>query len=58
MEKESEGIFNIASGKGVKIEDFVRKLSPYPLKITTDDSKDYLVANIDKLKKELGLNNG
>ena len=58
MEKESEGIFNIASGKGVKIEDFVRKLSPHPLKITTDDSKDYLVANIDKLKKELGLNNG
>ena len=57
MEKQSTGIFNIASGKGIKIEDFVRNLSDCPLKITTNEAKDFLVANIDKLKNELGLNN-
>ena len=53
-QKRSVGIFNIASGKPTKIRDFVQSLSPVPLKITTNDEKDFLLADITKLKQELG----
>lgn len=54
MQKQSSGIFNIASGEPTKIRDFVQALTDKKLNIVTNDSKDYLVANVDKLKKELG----
>ncbi len=57
MNKQSEGIFNIASGKPVKIRDFVQRLAnPCPLKIITDDKHDTLIADISKLKTELEIN--
>ena len=51
--KKSTGIFNIASGKPIKIRDFVQNLSNKKLKIVTTEQKDYLVADISKLKQEL-----
>ena len=51
--KQSKGIFNIASGKGVKIRDFVQAQTDRPLNIKTEGKQDYLVADIRKLKEEL-----
>ncbi len=53
MHRRSKGIFNIASGKGSRIRDFVQSLTPVPLNIETNGEKDFLVANIEKLGREL-----
>lgn len=53
MNKKAIGTYNIASGKGVKIEDFVKKMTTKKIKIKPLGEPDYLVANIDKLKKIL-----
>lgn len=52
-QKQSIGTFNIASGKPTKIRDFVQSLSPVHLKITTNDKKDFLLADTTKLNQEL-----
>lgn len=53
MEIKAVGTFNIASGKGIKIRDFVQSLTDTKLKIKDMGGKDTLVANIDKLNKVL-----
>lgn len=53
MQKEAIGIYNIASGKGVKIKDFVQSMTDKKIKIKSIGEPDYLVANIDKLKNIL-----
>ena len=53
MEKHATGVFNIASGKGVKIRDFVQGLTDKKLKIKDMGGKDTLVADINKLEKIL-----
>ena len=57
MEKRLCGIFNIASGKGIKIRDFVQNLTDTKLNIETNNEKDFLIANTDKLKSALGEQN-
>lgn len=52
-QKQSTGIFNIASGIGVKIRDFVQAQTDRPLNIKTEGKQDYLVADVRKLKEEL-----
>jgi len=53
MEKRVTGIYNIASGKGVKIKDFIQKLTSKKLNIKEIGENDYLVADINKLNKVL-----
>ncbi len=53
MGKKTVGTFNIASGKGTKIRDFVQSLTEKKLRIKDMGGKDSLVANIGKLKKIL-----
>lgn len=53
MKIKAVGTFNIASGKGTKIKDFVQSLSEKELKIKDMGGKDTLVANIDNLNKIL-----
>ncbi len=56
MKMKAVGTFNIASGKGTKIRDFVQSLTDKKLKIKDMGGKDSLVANIDKLKEILNEN--
>ncbi|MFI3241454.1 MAG: SDR family oxidoreductase [Alphaproteobacteria bacterium] len=56
MKKKSEGVFNLASGKGLKIKDFAQSLTDVKLNIIHKGSVDILVANITKMKNELGEN--
>jgi nucleoside-diphosphate-sugar epimerase len=51
--RRAAGVFNIASGKSVKIRDFTQSLTEKPLKIITAGKADYMVADITKLKKVL-----
>ena len=51
-----DGIFNIGTGKGTKIKNFVKNLTNKKLKIKTTKKKDYLVANVNKLKKYRNIN--
>ena len=44
------GTFNIGSGKRTKIKNFVKKIAKKKLKIMTFGKKDYLIANVSKLK--------
>ena len=44
------GTFNIGTGKGMKIKNFVKKISKKKLKINAFKKKDYLIANVNKLK--------
>ena len=53
---KTKGIYNIASGKSVKIRDFVQALTQHRLKIITDNNFDCLVADVEKIKKVLGEN--
>lgn len=48
-----EGIYNIGSGKGTKIIDFVKSIAPENINIVYDKNEipNKLVANINKLKK-------
>lgn len=52
---KARGIYNIASGKGIKIKEFVQNISKTKLNIENVGEKDYLVANISKLKRELNM---
>ncbi len=49
VDKKAIGIYNIASGKPVKVKDFVRSMTSKKLKIKSLGEPDSLVANIDKL---------
>ena len=52
MKNKSEGIINIASGKGTKIREFVQNLSSKKLEIITDDNvPNRLIADTSKLKE-------
>lgn len=53
MQVRFDGIINIGSGQGIEIEEFVRSISPKPLKITCDlqEPISYLVADISKFKE-------
>lgn len=53
MNKKALGLYNIASGNGVKVKDFVSKMTPKDIKIKHIGDKDYLVADISKLEKKL-----
>lgn len=54
MDIEAIGTYNIGSGKGVMIKDFVKKLNHNDnLKVKHLGEKDYLVADISKLNKIL-----
>lgn len=48
----AKGLFNIGSGKGIKISDFVQSISSEDLKIHSyeNDTPNYLVADASKLK--------
>jgi len=57
MKKKSCGIFNIASGNGVLIEEFIQSICNQTLNIiSNNDKNDILVANTSKLQKELNNN--
>lgn len=53
FEKKAVGTYNIASGKEVKIKDFVRNMTDKDIKIRSIGIPDFLVANIDKLNNLL-----
>jgi nucleoside-diphosphate-sugar epimerase len=53
MNKKALGTFNIASGEGIQIKDFVKSMTKRKIKIKSIGEPDYLVANIDKLKRFL-----
>jgi nucleoside-diphosphate-sugar epimerase len=53
MNFRANGIYNIGSGKGTKIKDFVQNLTEKKLNIGGVGISDYLVANISKLNKLL-----
>jgi nucleoside-diphosphate-sugar epimerase len=53
--KQTTGIYNIASGCGIKIRDFVQALTNVKLDIVPKGIDDFLVADISKLKMELGI---
>ncbi|MCB9508704.1 MAG: SDR family oxidoreductase [Deferribacteres bacterium] len=52
MDAKYDGIINIASGKGITIEDFVQSMTDVDLKIITDkiEANSYLVADVTKLR--------
>jgi nucleoside-diphosphate-sugar epimerase len=52
--KQAIGVFNIASGCGIKIRDFVQGLAKVKLDIVPKGIVDFLVADISKLNRELG----
>ena len=45
------GTYNIGTGRGIKIKNFVKKIARKKLKIKTSMQKNYLIANVNKLKK-------
>tara|TARA_B100001564_G_scaffold359479_1_gene381468 strand:+ start:334 stop:1149 length:816 start_codon:yes stop_codon:yes gene_type:complete len=49
MEVRAQGVVNIASGKAVKIRDFVQSMSSVPLEIIPKGEDSHLLANIGKL---------
>lgn len=56
MQREIVGIYNIASGKGIQIKDFVQGLAKKRINIKKIGDSDYLVADISRLKKVLEQN--
>jgi len=50
------GVFNIGTGKGIKIKNFVKNLTKKKLNIKITKKRDYLVANVSKLKKYKNIN--
>ncbi len=48
ISSDAHGIYNIGSGKGTRIRDFVQSLSPQPLNIIAKGTPDTLVANTEK----------
>jgi UDP-glucose 4-epimerase len=57
MKKKAEGIYNIGSGKGITIREFVQQIAPKELSIITDEDQthDYLVADTSKFDAEMNL---
>jgi nucleoside-diphosphate-sugar epimerase len=55
LEEKKTGILNIASGEGIKIKDFTQSLTKVKLNIEETGERDYLVADIGKLKKTLDI---
>ena len=53
MNKRAKGIYNVASGEGIEIKDFVQNLTDKKLDIKELGTNDYLVADISKLEKIL-----
>jgi nucleoside-diphosphate-sugar epimerase len=53
--KQTTGIFNVASGCGIKIRDFVQTMTKVKLDIAPKGIADSLVADISKIKMELGI---
>lgn len=53
MSKRAKGVYNIASGKGVSIKDFVQSLADKKLDIKELGDSNYLVADISNLKRIL-----
>ena len=53
MNKKIMGVYNIASGKGVKIKNFVQSLSKKKINIKEMGLADFLVADINKLQNAL-----
>lgn len=53
MEKKYAGIINIASGKGVKIRDFVQSMTETTLQIESDDSENSIIGSVDRLNQVL-----
>ena len=45
------GTYNIGTGKGTKIKNFVKTLTKKKLIVKTTKKKDYLIANVNKLKR-------
>jgi len=45
---EAEGVYNIGTGTGTKIRDFVQRLSPVELKIVPAGKSNHLIANTTK----------
>ena len=56
MKRKATGTYNIASGKGIKIKDFVQSLTKTPIKIVNKGEQDILVADVSKLNKLLKNN--
>ena len=56
FEKKSEGIYNIGSGKGIKIKNFAKNLTKKKIKIITNSNKKNIVlANIAKIKSTINM---
>lgn len=53
FENKVIGTYNIGSGKGIKIQDFVASLTTKKINFVKKGSVDYLVADISKLNKVL-----
>ena len=53
MNKKIMGVYNIASGKGVEIKNFVQSLSKKKINIKEMGLADFLVADINKLQNAL-----
>lgn len=55
LDRRAKGVFNIGSGKGITIKDFVQSLTPQQLdfSIQENESVNYLVADITKYNKEI-----
>lgn len=54
MKRRSTGVFNIGSGQGTTIRDFVQSMTDARLQIITDQQRDVLVADISRLNAEIG----
>lgn len=48
IQKEAQGIFNIGTGSGTQIQDFVQDLSPVELNIIAKGEPNHLIADISK----------
>jgi len=48
IESETEGIYNIGTGTGTRIRDFVQGLSPVKLEIVSKGKSNHLIANTTK----------
>ena len=50
------GIFNIGSGKGLTVKEFIKKKLNFKSKIISDNKINSLVSNNNKLKRTLNAN--
>jgi nucleoside-diphosphate-sugar epimerase len=53
FKKRITGVYNIGSGEGIKIKEFVKSLTDKKIKFIKKGNTDHLVADISKLKKVL-----